>query len=176
MGIEQAVYNFEDIVPKPRELTFAEKNLPTFLGLARKVGYFQPMPEMSVEQKVYSSDIMIKMPEIPYGAGRDGVINRPFVYVFDKVEEIVNAIKVEETQTLTLQLLLGKQSFEDFYSDIPCRGDDNMFGSVMFALIAVQNYAAQRLEINGFKVLGVGTRDSSITLNLQRQLRNEHGA
>lgn len=170
MGIEQTTYDFHDIVPKPRESTFAERNLPTFLGLARKLGYFQPEPEPEVQQEDYPTEMKIKIPEIPWSAGRDGQTHRPFVYVFDRAEEVVNRMRFDAGQKRELLLQMDRRSFEDFYSDIPARGDDNMFGDVMFALEAVVRYAEQRFEEKGFRVLGAGTGTDydGITLKLQR--------
>ncbi len=170
MGVEQTTYDFHDIVPKPREPSFAEKHLPTFLGLAQRLGYFQPRPEPKVEQREYPAEMTIKMPKIPWSAGRGGETHRPFVYVFDRAEEIVDRTRFSKGQKRKLFLQMDKRSFEDFYGDIPARGDDNMCGDVMFALIAVQGYADQRFEEKGFRVLGAGTGTGydGITLDLQR--------
>ncbi len=170
MGIEETTYDFHDIVPKPREPTFAEIYLPTFLGLARRLGYFQSVPEPEIEQKDYPDAMAVRMPEIPWSAGRDGETHRPFVYVFDRAEEIVDRMRFGDGQKRKLLLQMDRGSFEYFYGDIPARGDDNMFGDVMFALIAVQGYADERFEAKGFRVFGVGTGTGydGITLDLQR--------
>ena len=170
MGIEETTYDFHDIVPKQRELIFAERNLPTFLGLVRGLGYFQPAPKPEVEQRDYPVEMTVRMPQIPWGAGRDGETHRPFVYVFDRAEEIVDRMRFGDGQKRKLLLQMDRRSFEDFYGDIPARGDDNMFGDVMFALIAVQGYADERFEAKGFRVLGAGTGTGydGITLDLQR--------
>jgi len=142
--------------------------LPTFLKLAQYGGYFKPVSE--VEPINYPFEISITMPKIPFNAGRDEQTHRPFVYLFDRTEELLNKIKFTNGQKRKLILKMDELSFEYFYDDVPSRSDDNMFGDALFALISIKDYAEQRFKEKQLRVLSTGfsTNHEGITLELQR--------
>ena len=113
---------------------------------------------------------MVQMPEIPASAGYDGVTPRPFVYLLDRVGEIVERMSDAPGQQRKLTLRMSRRSFEDFYGDIPARGDDNWVGDAMFALMAVSEHADERLGRKGYRVLsaGAGSNYDGISLQVQK--------
>ena len=157
MAIDDTVYQFSDVVPQPRELGFVETYFPTFLRWAERFGLAKRAPEPIVKKKDYPAIVRIVLPEIPFLARDDGEIRRPFVYVFDRIEEVVDKMIFEEGLERRLNFLMDKTSFERFYSDIPAREDDNMFGDVMNVFSVVYQYAQERFEPKGFKIRGCGT-------------------
>lgn len=154
MTINQT-FDYYDIVNKPKEPSFAEEHIPTFLNIARKLGYFQQTPTPTVEQKIYPREMAINMPKIPYQAGRDEKTPRPLIYVFDRVEEIIDHIGLSPGQQRVLQLNFDNSSYRDFISDIPYQEDGSLFGNYYFQTIALGNYVSER-----FQQKGLGTKIS----------------
>ena len=92
-----------------------------------------------------------------------------FVFVFDRVEELLDRIPFNSGQERKLALYMDRQSFSDFVEDIPCQGDDNIFGRVMFALSTVSGYASVRFDEKGFRILNTGMDSDSTVLRLDVQ-------
>ncbi len=164
MGIEQTTYDFHDIVPKEREPTFAERNLPTFLGLARKLGYFQPTPEPEVEQRDYPAEMKVNMPEVPYDNGGQP---HPLLYFFERVGELSDKVGFSPAQKRKFEFRMDRDSWERVIS-VPFHGDGTLGGDAMFHTMALFDYASEFFEEKGYRVTSAGAGSNTLNLELQR--------
>lgn len=176
MTLEQQL-DFYDIVPKKKELSFSEKYLPTFRQFGQNFlnnlfGPKEKQPEISQQTTNYADHLIIIMPEIPYAAGRNGITPRPFVYVFDRLSEIIEKVPFAEGQERTFTLKMDDRSFKDFDGDIPFMGDDTLVGNGMFAFAAIFQYGEQRFSPLGYNVTSAGNgENNSIRIKLKKKVQ-----
>ncbi len=121
MGIEDKVYEFYEIVPRSRESSSV-----------------QSAQEPNVEPLVYPDVVRVNLPpDNPFSPWRKGERQSPFLYVFDRVEEIVDRMKFDSGQRKELIIMMDVPTFQQFWSDIP---------------IISKHYASQRMGPKGFFV------------------------
>ena len=165
MRPEQTIYNFHDIVPKPKGPTFAEKHLPTFLGLVQRIGYCQPVPETEVERGDFSTSMTVNMPEIPYGNGGH---EHPLLYFFEQAGELMDRVSFTGDQEREFRFRMDRPSL-DRMVNVPHRGDDSMFGDAMYHTIALFDYASEWFAEQGYSVTSVGIgSDNDFKLEITR--------
>ncbi len=158
MGVEQTVFDYHDIVPQP---TWAERNLPTVLGLARGMGYF--LPDQTLKE--YPIEMTVQMPSISWSALQD---THPLLDFFAKVYDAANRMVFKPGEQKQLHLRLDEASFDRVIA-VPYRGDDNLFGDAMFHTMALMSYAEQWFEKRGYRVTSLGASSSrELELHLER--------
>ena len=159
MGVEKTVFDYRDIVPQP---TWAEQNLPTFLGLARRMGYFLP----DQTPKEYPAEMTVQMPSMPWSALQE---THPLLDFFGKVYDVANRMVFKPGEEKQLHLRLDEVSFDRVIS-VPYHGDDSSFvGDAMFHLMALNDYAQQWFEQRGYRVTSFGAGSShELELGLKR--------
>lgn len=156
MGVEQTVFDYHDIVPQP---TWAERNLPTFLGLARRMGYFLPdtMP------REYPAQMTMNMPQIPWS-----VSSHPLLTLFDMVYQAANQMVFKPGEERTLKLRLDRGSFWSV-TNVPYHPDDSSFvGDAMNNIIAISSCAAEWFEQKGYAITNTEIGLDTFNLTMQR--------
>ncbi|GEM_PF-3488248 len=173
MSIDETVYNFHDIVPDPRKRTRGERYVPTFLGLARRMGYFRAEPEPEVVRKEYPAQLMINMPEIPYDNGGHP---HPLLYLFERVQELADRMQFSPDQGRKFTLKMDPRSFARVIN-VPFRNDPSLFANIfenaMDHTIALYIYSQEWFGGRGYEVSSAGTGSvesgRTFSLTLQRQ-------
>jgi hypothetical protein len=136
MTLDQNVYDYHDIVPKPRELTWAERNLPTFLGVARSKGYFLAPAEPPMVRRNFPKEITVRMPTIVSDYSPEG--RHPLYDFCDLVMAFADRVDFDAPKKITC--LLDDLSF-DRVTAVPFQGDDTLIGDVMYHTLALFRYA-----------------------------------
>lgn len=156
MTLDQTVYEYYDIVPRSRELTWTEKNLPaSLLGMARKHGYFLLPVEPAIVQQPFPDEFTVRIPSIPY----DSKVH-PLIKLCDMVEAFADRMEFGDCQYKNLTTLMDKHSFDSVMS-VPFRGDDTMGGDAYFHSIALSQYVMGYFDRKKkYDITSVGTTHS----------------
>lgn len=155
MSLEAKVFDFQEIVPRR---TWAERHLPTFIGLARKAGYAQ-RDETKTE---YPTAMKVRMPEIPSGIGE----SHPLLYFFERVKEVADRIQLQGERRLAF--LLDERSYERVM-DFPSYGDGTMMGEAMYHTMALLDYGREWFTPRGYQVTSAEIGDrNTLSLKLQK--------
>ncbi len=141
MSLDAKVFDFQEIVPRQ---TWAERHLPTLIGLARKVGY-GPGTETQME---YPNSMRVRMPEIPFGIGE----SHSLLYFFERVKEVADRLPFQGERRLAF--LLDERSYEHVM-DFPSHGDGTMGGDAMYHTMALMDYCAEWFAPKGYQVTSV---------------------
>ncbi len=148
MTLEQTVYDFNEIVPTPKSKTWAERNIPTFLGLVQKIRYNskENMPE---EKREYPLNLTIKMPEIKWNAGKTHALLR----FYDKANEVIEKIKMNHGERRCLRFLLDEISLGDIIN-VNFHSDGTFFGEIRYHTMAIDQYTQQWFAERGYNANG----------------------
>jgi len=169
MGIER-IFDFNEIVSVPRELTFREQvmpaleqYIPTFLGLARRFGYVQPIPEPIIERREYPAEMTVRMPAVPWDNGGQA---HPLLYFFERTKEVADRVQFGD-QAKKLKLRLDERSFNHVI-DVPFHGDGTFGGDTMFHTFALFEYSLQWFGSRGYHITSAGvSTDHEFSLELR---------
>ncbi len=167
MTLDQTVYDYYDIVPRPREPTWAERHTPKLLSAARKHGYFLAPAEPAVVPQPFPDEFTVRMPEIPY----DSKVH-PLIRLCEMVEAFADRVWFEGYNYKEMRVIMNPSSFEEVIA-VPFNGDDTIGGDAYFHSIALSQYVCgifdekKQYDVSGVGITFSGDGDG-LTLRLLR--------